>query len=95
MVDVSHNIFYDQQRSDNFFLQMVNACVSHELRNPLNSISAQNMEKMHLYQELLSLAHNQQIDSQELRGRIKDIVGMLKEGNIVQDSSTNMMKSLV
>jgi signal transduction histidine kinase len=31
---------------------MINACVSHEMRNPLNSIMAQNLEKDHLYQEL-------------------------------------------
>ena len=28
---------------------MINACVSHEMRNPLNSIIAQNIEKKHLY----------------------------------------------
>jgi signal transduction histidine kinase len=31
---------------------MINACISHELRNPLNSILAQNMEKDHLNKEL-------------------------------------------
>ena len=31
---------------------MINACVSHEMRNPLNSIVAQNIEKKHLYIKL-------------------------------------------
>jgi signal transduction histidine kinase len=31
---------------------MINACVSHELRNPLNSIIAKNLEKEALYQQL-------------------------------------------
>jgi signal transduction histidine kinase len=37
---------------------MINACVSHEMRNPLNSIVAQNIEKKHLYKELERLIHN-------------------------------------
>ena len=43
---------YDQQKAENSFLAMINACVSHELRNPLNSIIAQNIEKQYLYKEL-------------------------------------------
>ena len=31
---------------------MINACVSHEMRNPLNSIVAQNIEKEYLYSDL-------------------------------------------
>jgi hypothetical protein len=31
---------------------MVNACVSHEMRNPLNSIVAHNIEKKFLYAKL-------------------------------------------
>ena len=33
-------------------LMLINATVSHELRNPLNSLIAQNMEKTALYKEL-------------------------------------------
>lgn len=33
-------------------LQIINATVSHELRNPLNSLIASNLEKEHLYKEL-------------------------------------------
>jgi hypothetical protein len=34
---------------------MINACVSHEMRNPLNSIIAQNIEKKEIYHELSQL----------------------------------------
>ena len=40
IIDVSHGIMYDQQKAENSFLALINACVSHELRNPLNSIIA-------------------------------------------------------
>jgi len=34
---------------------MINACVSHELRNPLNSLIAQNIQKAHIYEEMEKL----------------------------------------
>ena len=40
ILDISANILYEQQRADNKFLSLINACISHELRNPLNSIIA-------------------------------------------------------
>lgn len=51
-MDVSGDITYDQQRAENELLSLINASVSHELRNPLNSIIAQNILKAHLYEQL-------------------------------------------
>ena len=39
-IDISSSILYDKQKDHSEFLGLVNACVSHELRNPLNSIVA-------------------------------------------------------
>ena len=55
IIDISNSIMFDQQRAQNEFLSVINACVSHELRNPLNSISAQNMLKKHLYAQLKAI----------------------------------------
>jgi signal transduction histidine kinase len=41
--DVSDSIRYMEAKTENTVLQMTNATVSHELRNPLNSIKAQNI----------------------------------------------------
>ena len=46
------NILYDHEHGQTSFLSLINACVSHELRNPLNSIMAQNIEKVNLYKEV-------------------------------------------
>jgi signal transduction histidine kinase len=43
------------EKAHNAVLSMINACVSHEMRNPLNSIIAQNIEKKEVYQELTNL----------------------------------------
>ena len=48
VIDVSDSILLDQQKADNKLLDIINATVSHELRNPLNSILAQNMENEEL-----------------------------------------------
>ena len=54
-IDISKNILYDMEKAHNAVLSMINACVSHEMRNPLNSIIAQNIEKEEVYLELLQL----------------------------------------
>lgn len=58
ILDISANILYEQQRADNKFLSLINACISHELRNPLNSIIAQNSEKSRLYDQLEEILEN-------------------------------------
>ena len=45
IVDISHTILYDQSQAKNDLLSLINACVSHEMRNPLNAIIAQNINK--------------------------------------------------
>ena len=45
IVDISHTILYGQIQAKNDMLSLINACVSHELRNPLNAIIAQNINK--------------------------------------------------
>ena len=51
-IDISSSILYEQQKDHSEFLGLVNACVSHELRNPLNSIVAQDFLKKKLYEKL-------------------------------------------
>ena len=41
---------------------MINACVSHELRNPLNAIIAINIERRILFEELKKTFENSSID---------------------------------
>ena len=39
-IDISNQIMYEQVHAENEFLAITNATVSHELRNPLQSISS-------------------------------------------------------
>ena len=45
IIDVTHHILYTEFKAQNQFISLINACVSHELRNPLNSIISKNIEK--------------------------------------------------
>jgi signal transduction histidine kinase len=91
IIDISASIMYDKEQAQNAFLSLVNACISHELRNPLNSIIAQNIEKSSLYQELkLILASpNPNIHN------CNKIIAELEQGLKVQGSSADVMGFIV
>lgn len=42
--DITDSVLQEQFKQENDTLTMLNACVSHELRNPLNSMIAQSVE---------------------------------------------------
>ena len=66
---------------------MTNATVSHELRNPLNSIAAQNILKEKLYKELrLNLKGNK---------KCLEIITQLEEGHSIQNSSVKIMSFMI
>ena len=77
---------------------MINACVSHEMRNPLNSVVAQNIEKKFLYAELEQLAQKLQQDPDflpEFLVKHEEIMEKLKKGLKVQQSSSNVLTYIV
>ena len=62
-IDISKSILYDNQRAQNQALELINAQVSHEMRNPLNSIVAYNIQKRHIYIEMEKNLNELQIKS--------------------------------
>ena len=55
IIDISNEILYDQSKAENEFLSIINASVSHEMRNTLNSIMAENIQKEELLKQLKEL----------------------------------------
>ena len=43
IIDVTAQVLYDNTNAEVKLLQLINACVSHEMRNPLNAIHCQNI----------------------------------------------------
>ena len=48
-VDVSSGILYEYEKAQKEVIELSNACVSHEIRNPLNSICTINIAKKQLF----------------------------------------------
>ena len=66
LLNISKDILYDREKTHSDLLMLISATVSHELRNPLNSLIAQNMEKTALYKEL-----SEEIDKSKLDVKTK------------------------
>ena len=49
VVDISQTMLYYQEKAHSNFLSAINATVSHELRNPLNSIYAESFSNNYYY----------------------------------------------
>ena len=94
IIDMTANILYDKEHAQTSFLSLINACVSHELRNPLNSILAQNLEKIHLYKELSDIIESLDHSGKEYIQCQRILIG-LNAGIKVQDSSANIMSFMV
>ena len=58
---------------------MINACVSHELRNPLNSIKALNYEKQYLYDLIDKNLKNEDCTKASLIQKLKPILRKLQQ----------------
>ena len=70
---------FEEEKNQNKLLSVINATVSHELRNPLNSIIAINFEKEGLYKELSHLLSSQFLDHKTIIRQAKQIMVKLSQ----------------
>jgi signal transduction histidine kinase len=52
IIDVNDKILYNEAKAEKRFLTLINAAISHELRNPLNSLMGQIMKMKQFYYKL-------------------------------------------
>jgi signal transduction histidine kinase len=77
-------------------LALINAFVSHELRNPLNSIKAQNIEKKYIYEDVenkLKSINNHNFN--DISDYVKVKILKLQNGMKVQERSVSLMTFIV
>lgn len=55
LIDVSHKIFYNDIKAEKQIYTMINAVVSHELRNPLNALLGQMVHIQLIFDALHAL----------------------------------------
>jgi hypothetical protein len=103
LLDKSHSILYDKVKLQKGALERLNECLQHEIKNPIHSIVAQNIEKSAFYKSLTDttqLFHAMLEDmdaetlasvSKEFCGRQLELVGALIRGLEVQDASAEIL----
>jgi len=70
---------------------MVNSCVSHELRNPLNVIKGLNIEKKQLLKSIENYVQNEDFSKETLVTKLKlAIQKMIKNQQIEENTATFM-----
>ena len=52
IIDISNSVSLNEKLVENEMLEIINATTSHELRNPLSSIIAQNAKKEELFKRI-------------------------------------------
>lgn len=89
LIDVTNYILYMEFKAKNQFASIINACVSHELRNPLNSIIAKNIEKAALYEKILNhfFEFEPKFRETEAFKDCEKILEDLEKGRVIQQNS--------
>lgn len=95
--DITSYILYTEIKAKNQFTSLINACVSHELRNPLNSIIAKNIEKVALYEKLKNnfQRFGQSVKMSDIFRACQEILEKLTDGVEVQQNSAKMMQFII
>jgi len=87
---------YDIATGEKKFLQIINATVSHEMRNPINSIKSQVLLQKILNQKINELINDKKIlKIKTLKKRLRKILFQYCESVKIQSSSENMLNFLV
>ena len=105
ITDITINIRLQQSQQQKQILQMVNACVSHEMRNPINAIFAMNMQLRDQASELAKLLTQLQKEaasrncSAEAVGQLvkqcQEIQADMTKHADIQESSTKLLNFYV
>ena len=95
LIDTSQEVLRQNEQAHNELMVMINATVSHELRNPLNSIVAMNIHKEMIYKKLLLIIQDKKLTQEEIEAKTKALFAELREGLSVQQSSTKLTQFLV
>ena len=94
---------YGQSKAKSEFLSLINASVSHELLNPLNSVAAQNKLKSSIYKKLNEISlksdprddHEAMVELKVFKKLIRDLQGELFNGLEVQEASLDIMNFMI
>ena len=74
IIDVSSDVLYDHKNAEIKLLQLINACVSHEMRNPLNAIHYQNIFMKKINEKIQKVLDKKDIGIEKIKKKINKIL---------------------
>ena len=89
--EVSNVVKIQRLMGEKKLLEMINALVSHEMRNPLNSINTMIIKNIDLCNQILDFIFDRTLSVQRLRLCLKNHVDQLVENLQIQQSSSKVM----
>ena len=97
IVDISNEIMYDIANGEKKLLSLINATVSHDMRNPINAILSQNVKQQQVNAKFLEMMNTEieNLTVSKMKKRIEKFHKELKESISIQSSSTKILQYLV
>ena len=97
IIDISNEIMCSIANGEKKLLSLINATVSHEMRNPLNSIYSQNLNQAQLCEKLKEFIDSDisKISTQKMRSILQEVHNEQSESLKIQTSSTKILNFLV
>ena len=96
IMDITSRIRFHKLIGEKNLLQMINACVSHEMRNPINSIHCQNMKLSEAAKIIIDLIESKDIKSiRQMRKELRMIADDINESTKIQLASTKLLNFYV
>lgn len=97
LYDISKDIMINVANGEKKLLATINATVSHEMRNPLNSIYCQNIKQLQIsekMQDFLAKDFNQ-LSLKKIKNKMKKYQKEYRESIKIQMSSSKILNFLV
>ena len=97
IIDVSKNVQYERAQGEKKLLTVINATVSHEMRNPINSINALSIKQDETNEKLRLLIEKLDVDlpGKRFKEELMTIYHESVETAKVQNSSSKILGLLV
>ena len=86
-------MLYNEVKAEKSFLTLINAAVSHELRNPLNSLVGQVSSMIHFFAQFYTIIN--QINDLQLKEQLAEIYTSIYKCGKKMSSATNFIDFFV
>lgn len=97
IIDISKDVLYQREKGEKRLLTLINATVSHEMRNPINSLNSQNIKQTEINAKLMKIIEEDldNVPIKKIRKKLNNVYKEYDETLKVQKSSSKLLKYLV